>query len=192
MLYYLIRHPVFTLLLITTPLLGWYLHKYLPKTVIIILFCVTALLLLPTLTAYRFSLNHAFECLLYCLVASGYALFLSIKNSPVKVTFILLIVLSVPCGLIGLTGEFIGYSRVENEWVSGRYKMVCIKERGIMSAPQRIYQLNEIGSVPLFMKPVDKVIETDTSLGCWIQFKKEGFNFDKCHPDSSYAIKNLP
>ena len=83
-----------------------------------------------------------------------------------------------------------GTITIEQEWQVKGYRIQYVHDQGFSGGPLMTYQLDKYALLPIFIKNVDSKWDNDTTHSCWVKFPDEHFNFNKCHPDSSFLSKN--
>ena len=183
---YVVKNLSFVFLLFTFPLLGWVLHEYFSKTILIVLLSTFTILLLPVFTSYMYDLDNAYGYIIYIILTSGYAFLIKRSHFRFWGALKLAAIIFPVCGFFSFLGVMLGSINVESEWKVKGYKVVYFRDQGFSGRALMTYQLIKYAPLSIFIKHIDTVVDDDTTHSCWIRFKDSKFNFNKCAVDSSY------
>lgn len=186
---YLIQHGRQLFILVFFPFLGLLLEIGLSPKKIRIIIIATLILLTPILAGYRYIFFDAFPVLLLIVLACAYSFFSRrIQNQAVKFVVALLFagLLVVVLGYAYFINTMGGGRTTEKKWKLNDYQIEYIRDQGFSGRPLITYELSKLTLIPILMKKIEIVAESDSVKNCIINFNDSKLLFNKC----SGAIQN--
>jgi hypothetical protein len=164
------------------PLGGYLFESFLNRKITIYILLISALLLLPLLFRYEYTISELIIIPAFIFFAGIYSLYLRTsekKAAKIILSAVLTCVVFIVLCFISFLSDMRGSKTVERKWEQKNYRIEYIRDQGYAGHARLTYELREYAFVPIFIKTTEVISDTCTNT-CLVTFPEHKLNLNSC------------